>query len=203
MQTKFIHQPHSVVNDDGGFDENDGPTMNNQLVVSKDPTGHDTPGNVVNNNNQRLPDPIYYTIASDKGYAQKPMMRNCVSLENLGGLTIRNDLTPHTDETSAPLSGNNAAALAMLQHHQPQMIMNNARMFSGFGQMYQQYPPLANMQYNDYWNWSRFGYGGGGVGGGGGGVFNHLNPYVQNRSNTNSKQSLGSDDYRKYRDVAL
>lgn len=165
MPTKLIYQQSQNINNNNeGIDENDGP-MNNKLV-SKNPNGIEAPGS----------DPIYYTIA-DKG---KPsMMRNCVSLENLGGLTIRNDL-----------SGCDTAAAVTQQN------FNNARMFhSGFGTMYQQYPPPAttNMQYNDYWNWSRFGYGG----------FTNPNPYVQSRSNTNSKQSLGSDDYRKYRDVAL
>lgn len=170
MPTKLVYQQsHNINNNNEAIDENDGP-MNNKLV-SKDPNGMEAPA----------PDPIYYTIA-DKGGKQS-MMRNCVSMENLGGLTIRNDLSG---------SDVNAAAVAAVA----QQNFNNARMFySGFGTMYHQYPPpvSTNMQYNDYWNWSRFGYGG----------FTNPNPYVQSRSNTNSKQSLGSDDYRKYRDVAL
>lgn len=171
MPTKLIYQQsYNINNNNEAIDENDGP-MNNTLV-SKNPNGMEAPTS----------DPIYYTIG-DKG---KPsMMRNCVSLENLGGLTIRNDLSGG-DETVAA-----AAAAAVTQQN-----FNNARiLYGGFGTMYQQYPPPSstNMQYNDYWNWSRFGYGG----------FTNPNPYVQSRSNTNSKQSLGSDDYRKYRDVAL
>lgn len=171
MPTKLTYQQSNNMNNNNeAFDEIDGP-MNNKLV-SKDPNGMEVPGS----------DPIYYTIA-DKG--KTSMMRNCVSLENLGGLTIRNDLSSGDANAAA------AAAAAVMQQN-----FNNARMFhSGFGTMYQQYPPpvSTNMMYNDYWNWSRFGYGG----------LTNPNPYVQSRSNTNSKQSLGSDDYRKYRDVAL
>lgn len=183
MPTKLTYQqPYNINNNNEATDENDGP-MNNSLV-SKGQNGMDAP----------TPDPIYYTIADKGGKAS--MMRNCVSLENLGGLTIRNDLSGTMQLPGDPHFNDRVGAAAATAAAIMQQNFNNARVFhSGFGTMYQQYPSSVstNMQYNDYWNWSRFGYGG----------FTNPNPYVQSRSNTNSKQSLGSDDYRKYRDVAL
>lgn len=166
MPTKIM-----ATNKTEDIDEYDGP-LNNKL---KDPS-------------MDAADPIYYTISSDNG--SKPILRNCVSLENLGGLTIKNDLNG-----TIGVPPNRNTAIMMNQHK-----FNNTIMFqSGFPAMYQQYPPPppTNMQYNDYWNWSRYSA----IGGYGG--FTNPNPYSHSRSNTNSKQSLGSDDYRKYRDVAL
>lgn len=141
-------------------------------------------------------DPIYYTIGSDKGFKPTPLMRNCVSLENLGGITIKSEMTTPEQHRKN--------ALTMQQHPHSQNYNPAVTMKYQPPQMFQQqwppaYPPM--MHPHDYWRWSQFANQHGGF------VpdarhFVHTTPNI-GRSNTNSKQSLGSDDYRKYRDVAL
>lgn len=125
-------------------------------------------------------DPIYCTIDSNKS---TKLARNCVSLENLEDITkLKNDLS----------YGNN---LLQNYHFWPMM--------GGFGPAQLQQPPhyqFLRFPFAYYHHQHNPLVGCGGVGYGG---FTH--PYA-NRSNTNSKQSVGtseSDDYRKYRDVAL
>ncbi|KAG4074062.1 hypothetical protein HA402_014267 [Bradysia odoriphaga] len=118
-------------------------------------------------------DPIYYSISMDEKCSK--LGRNCVSLQNLDELTFKNDLSSY---------GNN-----LLQNY------NAHRMYPP---QQQQYLPPIHTGYHPVHNyfpyWYPFsGYAPVNV--------NQYNPYV----NRMSKQSLGneSDDYRKYRDVAL
>lgn len=154
-------------------------------------------------------DPIYQTISSEKG---AKLGRNCISLENLRTLTIKNDLNSY---------GNN-----LLQNHgMPHYVLpafpppapggyNITHYFSQkphatahymFGPspyhpppMVQPPPMIPTPQQSAYFHQNYrmpfTNYGG----------YAHPNPY-SNLSNTNSRQSIGneSDDYRKYRDVAL
>lgn len=141
-------------------------------------------------------DPIYYTIGSDKGNKPTPLMRNCVSLENLGGVTINNDLTTPEQHRKN--------ALTMQQHPHSQNYNPMVAMKYQPQPMFRpQWPPAypSVLHPHDYWRWSQLASQHGGF------VpdarhFVHANGY-NGRSHTNSKQSLGSDDYRKYRDVAL
>lgn len=114
-------------------------------------------------------DPIYYTISLDGKGAK--LGRNCVSLQNLDELTLKNDLSSY---------GNN-----LLQNY------NARRMYhpQQYLPVHTGYHPVHN--YFPYW-YPFSGYAPG---------VNQFNPYVSRVS----KQSLGneSDDYRKYRDVAL
>lgn len=158
--------------------------------------------NGANNNepsdrHSEMGDPIYCTIESDKDYKPTPLMRNCVSLENLGGITIKNDLT--TPEQ------HHKNALTMQQHPHSRNynpgVMHKLQSHSVFP--YQWHPSM--MHPYDYWRWSQC------VNQHGelvpnGRLINYVYPngaHQGRRSNDNSKQSLVSDDYRKYRDVAL
>lgn len=151
-------------------------------------------------------DPIYYTIESDKDSTKpKPLMRNCVSLENLGGITINNELTTAEEHHKNALT---------MQQHPHSRIYNPAGLMSPKYQPLPQFPPQwhpSMIHPHDYWRWSQFAnqqqqqhVGGMMVNGR---PMNFVYPNGQNygaqRSNANSKQSLASDDYRKYRDVAL
>ena len=167
------------------------------VVTTKDEidgeTKHHHTYNQLNNNNKEEPkestgDPIYYTI-SDKVSKPSPPLRNCVSLENLGGINIQDEyktqhLRPSHPHEYNPFSYQGFSAMQQY-HHFPHGIAP---------------PPIPYPYNNNYWNWSsKFNYNDGMMD-----FTNTNNPYVTNRSsNTNSKQSLGSDDYRKYRDVAL
>lgn len=115
-------------------------------------------------------DPIYYTISMDEKSSK--LGRNCVSLQNLDELTVKNDLSSY---------GNN-----LLQNY------NARRMYHP-----QQYLPVHNAGYHPVHNYFPYWYPFSGYAPG----VNQFNPYVSRVS----KQSLGneSDDYRKYRDVAL
>lgn len=140
-------------------------------------------------------DPIYYTIESDKDSKPKPLMRNCISLENLGGITIKNDLT--TPEQ------HHKNALTMQQHPHSRNYMP-----SGTMQKYQPQPLFTQqwhpsmMHPHDYWRWSQFANQHSGMVPNGR-PMNFVGHSNGQRSTANSKQSLASDDYRKYRDVAL
>lgn len=133
------------------------------------------------NDIEHITDPIYQTISSEKSL--KSLGRNCISLENLEHITT----TKHDVNSYKNNLLQNYNALFMLQ---------------GYPIGYQQFPiQYINYHHPHYHNINRStqylpfsGHGG----------YTNPNPY-NNRSNTNSKQSLGndSDDYRKYRDVAL
>lgn len=144
-------------------------------------------------------DPIYYTIESDKdSKPNKLLIRNCVSLENLGEISIKNDLT--TPEQ------HHKNALTMQQHP-------HSRNYNP-GSLTQKYQPLplfppqwhpSMIHPHDYWRWSQFANQHSGMMANGRPMnFAYPNGHHNGqRSNANSKQSLASDDYRKYRDVAL
>lgn len=154
-------------------------------------------------------DPIYQTISSEKG---AKLGRNCISLENLRTLTIKNDLNSY---------GNNLLQNHGLPHYvlpafpPPAPGYNITHYFSQkphtaphymFGPSPYHPPPMAqpppmmaptpqqSAYFHQNYRMPFTNYGG----------YAHPNPY-SNLSNTNSRQSIGneSDDYRKYRDVAL
>lgn len=144
-------------------------------------------------------DPIYHTISSEKGTV-KALGRNCISLENLRTLTIKNDLTNYGNnllQNNDP-AGQPSSGYYILPSFPPPPPTNYHHYFS------HKLPPYmfatrvahAPMQYfQPNYRMSPFtNYGG----------YANPNPYV-NLSHTNSRQSIGneSDDYRKYRDVAL
>lgn len=162
-----------------GIDTVDGRStpLNNELQYAK------KPNKLIPYNETQIVDSMYYGAGlgsgSDSAKSYKVLGRNCVSLENLNGVTtIKNDL----GNVSGPY-GNN---LLQNCHQWPPIIAYHP----GYAGYPLQYP---------YFQQIPIGYG----------FPNTINnnrtyPYINNSSN-NSRQSLGndSDDYRKYRDVAL
>lgn len=157
--------------------------QNKHLNSSNEDEKHSTAG-----------DPIYHTISSEKG--AKALGRNCISLENLRTLTIKNDLNSYGNNLLQNHNGQpNYYILPTFPpppapHHyfshkpHPQFVYGPPFIQPQFVQ-----PPFFHQNYRPFTN-----YGG----------YTNPNPY-SNLSNTNSRQSVGneSDDYRKYRDVAL
>lgn len=156
-------------------------------------------------------DPIYQTISSEKG---AKLGRNCISLENLRTLTIKNDLNSygnnllqnHGQPTSPyyvlpafppPPTGYNVTHYFSHKPH-PAHYMFGPSPFPMQPPHMMQPPPPPPPQQSTYFHQNYrmpfTNYGG----------YTNPNPY-SNLSNTNSRQSIGneSDDYRKYRDVAL
>lgn len=144
-------------------------------------------------------DPIYHTISSEKSGMK--LGRNCISLENLRTLTIKNDLNSY---------GNN-----LLQNYSAEQQSNGYYVLPTFppppigyhhyfGHKPHQYmlplpPSMLHHQHQQPMFQQNYrtpftNYGG----------YTTSSPYF-NVSNANSRQSIGneSDDYRKYRDVAL
>lgn len=141
------------------------------------------------NDQAKESDPIYYTISSDKGSKVAPL-RNCVSLENLGGIT-----------TTHQFSNNDPNIMTQNKNYDP--LSNYQGYVRAFHSRYPYPTPQAVHQFNGYWNWATA-YNNSHYGSAYLPQQQHLqNPYITTRSNTNSKQSLGSDDYRRYKDVAL
>ncbi|XP_055319857.1 uncharacterized protein LOC129577223 isoform X3 [Sitodiplosis mosellana] len=156
-------------------------------------------------------DPIYQTISSEKG---AKLGRNCISLENLRTLTIKNDLNSYGNnllqnhgQPSSPYyvlpafpptpTGYNVPHYFNPKPHHP------AAAHYMFGPPFPMQPPPHMMAppppppqayFHQNYRMPFTNYGG----------YANPNPY-SNLSNTNSRQSIGndSDDYRKYRDVAL
>lgn len=166
-------------------------------IMLQKPLKSSSPGRDEHDKSDRISetgDPIYYTIGSDKDSKPKPLTRNCVSLENLGWITIKNDLT--TPEQ------HHKNALTMQQH--PHSRNYNP----GGGVLMDKYqtPPLfvprwhpSMMHPHDYWRLTQqFAHQGPMPV-----IYPNGNPQNDKWSNANSKQSLASDDYLKYRDVAL
>jgi hypothetical protein len=139
-------------------------------------------------------DPIYNRIESP--ISKKWLSRNCVSLENLGALTttFKNDLSGGYGQNFVPV---------IFTYHQPthpqqpQMYYPyympqyyggqyypNSNIPMPYFHPYQQPPAPIDYNYNYHQNSA---------------YFNHQPVFA------NSRQSLGnvSDDFRKYRDVAL
>ncbi|XP_055642974.1 uncharacterized protein LOC129779497 isoform X2 [Toxorhynchites rutilus septentrionalis] len=167
-------------------------------------------------------DPIYHTIESTK--PNKILGRNCVSLENLGNITLSESPLPYKKNEYAQYRyGNNLLKNFTLN---PWNVIAYNPAYSAYPPSYFPYHPhpyVYQMHHN------HFPHGGGGgyfgsphhhppppshhhPGGGHGAAYNtnhstisysYNNGYVN--SANNSRQSLGneSDDFRKYRDVAL
>lgn len=161
-------------------------------------------------------DPIYQTISSEKG---AKLSRNCISLENLRTLTIKNDLNSygnnllqnHGQPSSpyyvlpafppGPPAGYNVPHYFSHkpQHHPAHYVFGPTQPFPQMQPPPMQPPPHTMMApqssyFHQNYRMPFTNYGG----------YANPNPY-SNLSNTNSRQSIGneSDDYRKYRDVAL
>ncbi|XP_005176507.1 uncharacterized protein LOC101898701 isoform X1 [Musca domestica] len=142
------------------------------------------------------------------GQQQPPtkLARNCISLENLEGINkVQSDLAAYGHNLLQNYNQQQQYYLAMLgylqehQQHSAQFAMNggiyrrpgsqtslNPQVLAGNAAMPQQFQRRNSQQLQYY---------------GGFGYANYTNPYIT----ANSKLSLGneSDDYRKYRDVAL
>ncbi|KAM8711341.1 hypothetical protein ACLKA7_000477 [Drosophila subpalustris] len=126
------------------------------------------------------------------------LARNCISLENLDGISkVQNDLAAYGNNLLQNYTQQQQYYLAMLLSHPLQQQAAAAAAAAGLyrrpsacsstmlpGQQLQRRGSQQQLQY-----YGGFGYA------------NYANPYVT----ANSKLSLGneSDDYRKYRDVAL
>lgn len=148
-------------------------------------------------------DPIYHTISSEKGTV-KGLGRNCISLENLRTLTIKNDLNNYGNNllqnTDPAGGGPPSSGYYILPSFPPPPPTNYHHYFSHkvSPYMYAQpvhHAPMHPQYFQPNYRMAPFtNYGG----------YANPNPYI-NLSNTNSRQSIGneSDDYRKYRDVAL
>lgn len=157
-------------------------------------------------------DPIYQTISSEKG---AKLGRNCISLENLRTLTIKNDLNSYGNNLLQNHGGQPTAPYYVLPAFPPTPTGYNIPHYFNhkphhpahylFGPPFpMQQPPPHMMQppppppqasyFHQNYRMPFTNYGG----------YANPNPY-SNLSNTNSRQSIGneSDDYRKYRDVAL
>lgn len=150
-------------------------------------------------------DPIYQTISSEKG---AKLGRNCISLENLRTLTIKNDLNSYGNNLLQN-HGQPSSPYYMLPAFPPPPAGYNvthyfshkphpAHYMFGPPPFPMQPPQMMSPQQSSYFHQNYrmpfTNYGG----------YTNPNPY-SNLSNTNSRQSIGneSDDYRKYRDVAL
>lgn len=164
-------------------------------------------------------DPIYYTIESTK--TSKILGRNCVSLENLGNITLSESPLPYKKNDFAQYRyGNNLLKNYTLN---PWNVIAYNPAYSAYPPAYFHYhmhPYIYQLHHNNF------------PPAGGGGYFasphhpmHHHHPagpagaaYSTNHSTlsysynngylnsaNNSRQSLGneSDDFRKYRDVAL
>lgn len=157
-------------------------------------------------------DPIYQTISSEKG---AKLGRNCISLENLRTLTIKNDLNSYGNNLLQNHGGQPSSPYYMLPAFPPPPTGYNVTHYFShkphpahymFGppppfamqppphMMPHPPPPQQSSYFHQNYRMPFTNYGG----------YANPNPY-SNLSNTNSRQSIGneSDDYRKYRDVAL
>uniref|UniRef100_A0A1S4J1V9 Uncharacterized protein n=1 Tax=Culex quinquefasciatus TaxID=7176 RepID=A0A1S4J1V9_CULQU len=190
-------------------------------------------------------DPIYYTIESNK--TSKILGRNCVSLENLGNITLTESPLPYKKNDFAQYRyGNNLLKNYALN---PWNVIAYNPAYSAYPPAYFHYAHqmhpyhMYHMHHNNFppaagtpGGMANGGGGGGGgyfaaphhamhgggghhmhhgLGPGGGGMaapysathstlsYGYSNAYLN--SANNSRQSLGneSDDFRKYRDVAL
>lgn len=146
-------------------------------------------------------DPIYHTISSEKGTV-KALGRNCISLENLRTLTIKNDLNNYGNNllqnNDSSCGGPPSSGYYILPSFPPPPPTSYHHYFSHKVPPYMFAPPvhhapMPQQYFQPNYRMAPFtNYGG----------YANPNPYL---SNTNSRQSIGneSDDYRKYRDVAL
>lgn len=142
-------------------------------------------------------DPIYHTISSNKS-TLKSMSRNCISLENLRTLTIKNDLNSYGNNLLQNYQSGHPSGYYILPSFPPtpsgyHHYLSHKNPHYYYPPMPTHYPP-TNAYYHQSYRMPYTNYAG----------YPSSNPYL-NQSNTNSRQSVGneSDDYRKYRDVAL
>jgi hypothetical protein len=158
-------------------------------VTSTDETDHKN-----NTKNKLNNDHIYNTIRSNK--STKSLGRNCVSLENLCAITrtFKNDLNQYNSNLMHHNNGKFIPAPDSWGYN-PGGVGYAVPMAAAapYHYYYQQYPiqfynyPMPPFDGYNFYN------------------VNYNNPYINTSSNNNSRQSLGnaSDDFRKYRDVAL
>lgn len=183
--------------------DGDSQMFNNEKPEPKKASNkHSSKNNNEDERRSAMGDPIYHTISSDKG--SKALGRNCISLENLRTLTIKNDLNnygPNLLQNNDGVDPLPASGYYILPSFPPppmpttyhQYFTHKVPQYMFVSPMHMQQqqqspymPPDYRMTFTNY------------------GGYANPNPYAQ-ASNANSRQSIGteSDDYRKYRDVAL
>lgn len=209
-----------------GTDETDS-VLNNNLKNRINNKLHDVTGKISKDNNSVIDmntdptsapnDPIYHTIESTKN--TKILGRNCVSLENLGNITLSESPLPYKNNDYGQYRyGNNLLKNYALN---PWNVIAYNPAYSAYPPAYMQYqmqPYLYQMHHNNFPP-AAAGYftsphhqmhqhHPGGLGGNYSTnqstiSYGYNNGYLN--SANNSRQSLGneSDDFRKYRDVAL
>ncbi|KAM7341869.1 reduction in Cnn dots 6 isoform 2-T3 [Cochliomyia hominivorax] len=188
-----------------------GSSSNDPIYCSIEPKQPSPPQKRGKQTQQREPIPLPPYVQGNKQAPPTKLSRNCISLENLDGINkVQNDLAAYGNNLLQNYNQQQQYYLAMLgyiqqqqQRNQPPLPFNsNLNIYRRPGSQTSLYPsafssatgtPLApqfqrrNSQQFQYY--------------GGFGYANYTNPYIT----ANSKLSLGneSDDYRKYRDVAL
>ncbi|XP_037817777.1 uncharacterized protein LOC119607750 isoform X1 [Lucilia sericata] len=182
-----------------------GSSSNDPIYCSIEPKQPSPPQQRGQQPQQREPMALPPHVQAGKQGPPTKLARNCISLENLDGINkVQNDLAAYGNNLLQNYNQQQQYYLAMLgyiqQHQQqrpPQQLPynSNLNLYRRPGSQTSLTPgaPLAtqfqrrNSQQLQYY--------------GGFGYANYTNPYIT----ANSKLSLGneSDDYRKYRDVAL
>lgn len=180
-------------------------SANHSFVRDKSETTKSSRQNTLTKNNNKNDDekqslsgdPIYHTISSEKG-TLKALGRNCISLENLRTLTIKNDLNNYGNNLlqnkDPACGGQSSSGYYILPSFPPPPPTNYHHYFSHKVPPYMFAAPVHHAPMLPQYFQPNYRFGG----------YANPNPYI-NLSNTNSRQSVGneSDDYRKYRDVAL
>ncbi|XP_065081306.1 uncharacterized protein Rcd6 [Ochlerotatus camptorhynchus] len=232
LDLRFIFPPKFLTTNEKkgakekGTDETDS-VLNNNLKNRINNKLHDITGRISKDNNSVIDmntdptsapnDPIYHTIESTKN--NKILGRNCVSLENLGNITLSESPLPYKKNDFAQHRyGNNLLKNYALN---PWNVIAYNPAYSAYPPAYMHYqmhPYLYQMHHNNFPP-AAAGYFAsphqqmhhhhpGGLGGNYSTnqstiSYGYNNGYLN--SANNSRQSLGneSDDFRKYRDVAL
>ncbi|XP_021701183.1 uncharacterized protein LOC5571683 [Aedes aegypti] len=229
---KFLTTNDKKAAKDRGTDETDS-VLNNNLKNNRiNNKLNDGTGKSLKDNNSVIEmntdptaaanDPIYHTIESTK--PSKILGRNCVSLENLGNITLSESPLPYKKNDFAQYRyGNNLLKNYALN---PWNVIAYNPAYSAYPPAYMHYhmhPYLYQMHHNNFPPATAAGYFAsphhhhqmhpqqhhpGGLGGHYSAnqstiSYGYNNGYLN--SANNSRQSLGneSDDFRKYRDVAL
>lgn len=145
-------------------------------------------------------DPIYCTIDAAKSQQQK-LSRNCVSLENLEGIAkVQHDLSY---DNNLLQNYEQQYILAMMGHSVNYNPLQHQALLEHLHRHHHNNPRYSRSSRRSSTS-QRHNNMNGMVGCGGIGYGGYTNPFAYNAPG-NSKLSLGneSDDYRKYRDVAL
>lgn len=227
---KFLTTNEKKAAKDKGTDETDS-VLNNNLKNRINNKLHDVAGKISKDNNSVVDmntdptatsnDPIYHTIESTKN--NKILGRNCVSLENLGNITLSESPLPYKKNDFAQYRyGNNLLKNYALN---PWNVIAYNPAYSAYPPAYMHYqmhPYLYQMHHNNFppaaagyfaspaqqMHHPHHQHHPGGLGGNYSTnqstiSYGYNNGYLN--SANNSRQSLGneSDDFRKYRDVAL